>query len=188
MSMSTLVTDEHINTIYQALSTQYENIMGRRFNLLTLVPGSTVASFAITLFSDPSKTSSLQNLVLPLGLIGICFLIGLLIVARISFREGRIIAERILEIEKHWNIPQRTLLEDGIFNQEVVASIIFSVSLAGWVCVALWFVFPGIAIYISSVLTFPFFIVSYILLQPVEPADSGNTSLPSGKINQSFQR
>jgi archaellum biogenesis protein FlaJ (TadC family) len=180
MSGSTKPTDEHITAIYQAHSTQYENIMIRRFSLLTLVPGSTVASFAITLFSDPSKTPSLKNLILPLGLFGIVFLISLFIVARISFREGKIIYDRIQKIEKSWNTPPRTPHEDGLFNQEIVASIIFSISLAGWVCVALWFVFPGTAIYISIVLVPLLLIASYILFRPEELPNRGNTLLPSG--------
>src|ERR1700751_1712296 len=101
-------TDAHLTTVYQAHCTQFENLMGRRFQLLTLVPGSTVASFAITLFSDPSKTPSLQNLILPLGLVGICFLIGLFIVARISFREGKILYNRLRYFEETlWQTPKR---------------------------------------------------------------------------------
>ena len=186
MSASKPGTDEHMITVYQAHCTQFENIMGRRFQLLKLVPGSSVASFAITLFSDPSKTPSLQNLILPLGLVGIWFLIGLFIVVRISFREGKILYNRIRYIEESlWQTPKRMPHEDNLFNQKVVASILFSVSLAGWVCVALWFVFPGTAIYISSVLTLPLFIISYSLLHTAaELPGSDEAPQPLGNLSR----
>ncbi|MHB8597061.1 MAG: hypothetical protein ACYDER_09635 [Ktedonobacteraceae bacterium] len=182
MSASTSGTDDSIKTVYQAHCTQYENIMGRRFQCLTLVPGSTVASFAITLLSDPAKTPSLKNLILPLGLVGIWFLIALFIIVRISFREGKLLYNRIQEIEAFWKIPPRVSQDDSLFSQVIVASILFSVSLAGWICVAMWFVFPGTAIYISSAITLPLFIVSFMLLNTGELSRSDNASHPLGNM------
>ncbi len=165
--------NEHITTVYQTYCAQFESIMSRRFQLLTLVPTSTVASFAITLLSDPSKNASLRNLVLPLGLAGTCFLIGLFIIARINLREGSILYSRIRHIEESiWQMPARMPHEDDLFNQKIVTSVLFSVSLAGWICVALWFVFPGVALYISITSTIPLFVVSYILLHTKEQPDS----------------
>ena len=159
-------TDKHLATVYQTYCTQFESIMTRRFQLLTLAPGSTVASFAITLVSNPVN-NKLQYLIIPLGLAGIGFLIGLFVVACMSFREGRGMYSRIQKVENDWGIPQTMHYENGIFTQEVVASLLFSVSLAGWVCVTLWFLlppFPILPISISFVLTIPLFIISRRIL------------------------
>ena len=156
---------ENIRAIYQAHCTQYENLMTRRFSLLTLVPGSTVASFAITLFSNPSK-SGLSNLIFPLGLAGICFLIGLFFVARISLREGKSFYNRIQQMEHEMAGVERTSLhEDWLFNQENVASLIFAASFAGWICVALCFVLgSSLAITTSIILFFIILLISAIIL------------------------
>ena len=185
MSATMPGTDEHI-AVYQAHRTQFENLMSRRFQLLTLVPGSTVASFAITLFSDPAKTPSLQHLIFPLGLIGICFLIGLFMAVRISFREGHILDHHIQSLEGSlWQTPKKMPHEDSLFNQKIMASLLFSVSLAGWVCVALWFVVPpgtSTALSISSVLTLPLFILSYRLLHTTELPSNEKALQPSAKM------
>lgn len=159
-----MAEQDSITSIYQAHCTQYENLMTRRFSLLTLVPGATVASFAITLFSNPTITS-LHNLIFPLGLAGICFLIGLFFVTRISIKEGRAIYTRIRDIEKKWEGREETPYhEDWVFNQENVAGLIFSSSFAGWICVALWFVFPGSAINIAIASFFISLPISLFLL------------------------
>lgn len=173
-------TNENITSIYQAHCTQYENIMTRRFSLLSLVPGSTVAGFAITLFSDPTKTASLKNLILPLGLLGSIILLGLFFVARVSLREGKVVYNRILEIETDWGMQEKPLHEDNIFNQENVACMIFSVSLAGWICVAFWFVFPGTAIYIAAISFILSLIISYTILH----SDIPGTNKPNFSVGQ----
>lgn len=178
--MSKQLHDEHITSVYTAHCTQYENIMTRRFSLLTLVPGSTVAGFAITFFSDPTKTAALKNLVFPLGLAGICILIGLFFVVRISLREGKIVSDRIQEIEVSWGASERPTHEDSIFNQENVACIIFSASLAGWFCVALWFIFSGFAIYIA--------IASFLLGLPISYAILHSDTPDSSRPNFSTKR
>lgn len=165
-------SNNNMPLIYQAYCTQYENLMTRRFSLLTLVPGATVASFAITLFSNPTITS-LRNLIFPLGLAGICFLIGLFFVTRISIKEGRAICNRIQKIEEKWEGRKETPYhEDWVFNQENVAGLIFSASFAGWICVALWFVFPGIAIFISIISFFIILPISLFLLHSNVPKGS----------------
>lgn len=177
-------TDKHIATVYQTYCTQFESIMTRRFQLLTIAPGSTVASFAITLVSNPVN-NKLQYLIIPLGLAGIGFLIGLFVVACISFRAGRVIYNQIQKVENDWGIPQTMHYENGIFTQEVVASLIFSVSLAGWICVTLWFLFsfPIIPISISCVLTIPFFIISRrILLDTRELSNHDNAQQTLGNV------
>lgn len=162
-------SDNNKTLIYTAHCTQYENLMTRRFSLLTLVPGATVASFAITLFSNPTNPS-LRNLIFPLGLAGLCFIIGLFFVTRISLREGRAIYARLQDIEEKWEekkeIPYH---EDWVFNQENVASLIFSASFAGWICVALWFVYPGNAIYIAIASFFIMLLISLFLLHGNKP-------------------
>ena len=178
-------TDKHIATVYQRYCTQFESIMTRRFQLLTIAPGSTVASFAITLVSNPVN-NKLQYLIIPLGLAGIGFLIGLFVVACMSFKEGRVMYNQIQKVENHWGIPQTMHHQDGIFTQEVVASLLFSVSLAGWVCVTLWFLlppFPVIPISISCVLTIPFYIISRrILLDTRERSNRDNAQQTLGNV------
>ena len=177
-------TDKHIAAVYQTYCTQFESIMTRRFQLLTIAPGSTVASFAITLVSNPVN-NKLQYLIIPLGLAGIGFLIGLFVVACISFRAGRVVYNRIQKVENDWGIPQMMHYENGNFTQEVVASLIFSVSLAGWVCVTLWFLlpFPILPISISCVLTIPFFIFSRrILLDTRELPNRDNAQQTLGNV------
>ena len=170
-------SDNHMTLMYQAHCTQHENLMTRRFSLLTLVPGATVASFAITLFSNTANTS-LRNLIFPLGLAGICFLIGLFFVARISIKEGRAISHRIQNIEEDWEGKRITFYhEDWVYNQENVAGLIFSASFAGWICVALWFVFPGTAIYISIISFFILLPISLFLLHSNVPRGSKPTFL-----------
>ncbi len=165
-------SDNHMTSLYQAHCIQHENLMSRRFSLLTLVPGTTVASFAITLFSNPTNTS-LRNLIFPLGLAGICFLIGLFFVARISLKEGRALSDRIQNIEEHWEGRKITSYhEDWVFNQENVAGLIFSASFAGWICVALWFVFPGVAIFIAIISFFIILPISLFLLHGDVPKGS----------------
>ena len=62
--------------------------------------------------------------------------------------------------------------EDWVFNQENVAGLIFSASFAGWICVALWFVFPGFAIYIAIISFFIILPVSLFLLHNDVPKGS----------------
>ena len=161
---------ENLRSIYQAHCTQYENLMSRRFSLLTIVPGATVASFAITLFSNPTN-SGLSNLIFPLGLAGICFLIGLFCVARISLREGKSFYNRIQQMEIEMGGDKRTSFhEDWLFNQENVASLIFAASFAGWICVALWFMLGSTAAFTTSiVLFFIILILSKIILNSDVP-------------------
>lgn len=182
MSVSTIQSDDPIITVYAAYCQQRDSIMNRHLQILALVPGSSVASFAITLLSDPTKAPALENLILPLGLMGTMFLIGLFIVVRIGLRESKILDRRIQDIEAMWEIPVRPFHEDSLFNHEMVISIIFSVSLAGWICVALWFVLPGIAIYISGALILLLLIVSSILLHTEELPGGDKVSQPVGNV------
>lgn len=169
-------TNDNLTSIYQAHCKQYENLMTRRFSLLTIVPGATVASFAITLFSNPTN-SGLTNLILPLGLAGTCFIIGLFFVARISLKEGRVIYDKILDIEARWGEGETRYQDGWLFSQQNVASLIFAASFAGWICVALWFFLGStIAITTSIILFFIMLILSIMILHYDMPKGNRPTS------------
>lgn len=158
-------TAQDLGTLHTDYCTWYNNIIGRRYTLLQLVPASTVISLAVPIFSNPTS-NPLRNLVLPFGLAGAFFIVGLFFVMLVSIEDGEKVLARIYDLERRMTL-QGTLWMPMALRSTVsrtASAFIFSIALAGWVCVAFWFVFPGTAIYLalviavaSNIVSIPFF-------------------------------
>jgi hypothetical protein len=156
---------QDLNSLHDTYCTWYNNIVERRYTMLKLVPASTVISLVVPMFSDPTKNQALLNLVLPFGLAGALFIIGLFFVMSVSLEDGEKVLARIHDLEDRLMLQGKAwvhLREEHAVNR-MATGFIFSIALAGWICVAFWFVIPGFAIYlalavgvVSSALSIPF--------------------------------
>jgi hypothetical protein len=146
-------SDEEVAMVYQQICTGYQNIEDFRSKLLALVPFVTASSFVATIFSNPTKSSMLTNLVLPFGALGALITLGLYIYELENTHRLALLAARGQRIERHMNIvgvfnhPSSPLLNDY-----TAADLIYLVTIAGWVCLALWFALPGLAIFVALAL------------------------------------
>lgn len=154
---------EELHLIYQQLCTNYQNLIDFRLKLMGFLPFVTASSFAVTIISDPAKRQALANLVLPFGLLGALITLGLFLYEVENLKLSTAIEAEGMKLEQEMHIlgpfaPKHPHL----FNAHNSLALIFSTTFAGWICLALWFTLPGIAIYV----TLAFFVVGIVLSQP----------------------
>lgn len=157
-------SDEEVRMVYQQICTGYQNIEDFRSKLLALVPFVTASSFVATIISNPTKSLPLTNLVLPFGTLGAFVTLGLYIFELENTHRLALLAARGRRIEQHMNIV-------GVFNHHPsallndynAADLIYLETFAGWICLALWFVIPGLAIFVA----FAFVVVSVLFGLPL---------------------
>lgn len=145
-------SNEALQTAYQQVCTSYHNVEDFRARLLGIIPGITAGSFIATIASNPEKSQALTNLVFPFGLLGALVVLGLFFYEIENLRRATMLSIRGQWLEQAMNIVGPFApYPDSMFNARDAAAIIYSISFAGWVCIALWFPLPGIAIYITLV-------------------------------------
>jgi len=157
-------SSEEVHMVYQQICTSYHNVEDFRSRLLGLIPGVTAGSFIATIASNPMKSQSLTNLVFPFGILGALVVLGLFFYEIENLKHSTLLTMRGHLLEQAMNIiGPFAPYSDTIFNARDAAAIIYSISFAGWVCIALWFPLPGVAIYITllvlvvtAVLSLPF--------------------------------
>ena len=157
-------SNEALQAAYQQVCTSYHNVEDFRARLLGLIPGITAGSFIATIASNPEKSHALTNLVFPFGILGALVVLGLFFYEIENLRRATMLSVRGQWLEQAMNIVGPFApYPDSAFNARDAAAIIYSISFAGWVCIALWFPLPGIAIYVTllvlivcAVLSFPY--------------------------------
>ena len=143
-------SDEDFRMIYQEIGTRHQSIQDFRAKLLGFLPLVTAGSFVTTILSDPGKARALSNLVLPFGLLGAIVTLGLFFYEIENLKRETLLTAQGAELEKKVNIVGSFSLRSPlVFNAHSAAGLIYSTTFAGWVCLALWFALPGIAIYIA---------------------------------------
>ena len=143
-------SNEALQAAYQQVCTSYHNVEDFRSRLLGLIPGVTAGSFIATIASNPEKSHALTNLVFPFGILGALVVLGLFFYEIENLRRATMLSIRGQWLEQAMNIVGPFApYPDSIFNARDAAAIIYSISFAGWVCIALWFPLPGLAIYIT---------------------------------------
>ncbi len=157
-------SDEEFRMVYQQLCTSYQNIQDFRAKLLGLLPFVTASSFVATIISDPAKQPALLNLVLPFGLLGAIVTLGLFFYEIENLQRATLLTVQGRELERSMNIIGSFALHSPyLFNAHNAAGLIYSTTFAGWICLALWFMLPGIAIYVTLLI----FAISLLLSLPV---------------------
>lgn len=180
-------SDDALRLVYEQICTSYHDIEDFRGRLLGLLPFVTASSFAVTLISNPQKSQALTDLVLPFGLLGALVTLGLFFYEAENLKRSTLLTAQGRTLEKDMNIigpfaPHPA----GLFNARNAAGLIYSTTFAGWVCLALWFALPGVAIFISllilivsTVLSLPFLHRLHIgILQDFEADRSAMVSFP----------
>lgn len=143
-------SNEALQVAYQQVCTSYHNVEDFRARLLGIIPGVTAGSFIATIASNPEKSQALTNLVFPFGILGALVVLGLFIYEIENLRRAALLTIRGQWLEQAMNIVGPFApYPDSMFNARDAAAIIYSISFAGWVCIALWFPLPGLAIYIT---------------------------------------
>lgn len=157
-------SNEALQAAYQQVCTSYHNVEDFRAKLLSIIPGITAGSFIATIASNPEKSAALTHLVFPFGIPGALVVLGLFFYEIENLRRSTMLTLRGQWLEQAMNIVGPFApYPDNLFNARDAAAIIYSISFAGWVCIALWFPLPGIAIYITllvliicAALSFPY--------------------------------
>lgn len=143
-------SSEELHLVYEQVCTSYHNVEDFRARLLGLIPGVTAGSFIATIASNPEKSQALTNLVFPFGILGALVVLGLFFYEIENLKRATILAARGHMLEQTMQIVGPFApYSDTFFNARDAAAIIYSISFAGWVCIALWFPLPGVAIYVT---------------------------------------
>ncbi len=156
---------DDLRTVYQELCKSYQSIQDFRTNILRGLPLVASSSFAITLFSDPTKNKSLENLVLPFGVLGALVTLGFFFYELESHKRASLLAAqgRVLE-ETMKSAGTFTHYRHRLFNTRNAAGLVYSTSFSGWICLALWFRLPGLAIFVALLILIGSVVLSLSLL------------------------
>lgn len=152
--------EDEVKMVYQQTCTAYQNIEDFRTKLLSFLPLVTGSSFVITIISDPTKNRALLNLVLPFGFLGAILTLGYLCYEIEHIRRQEALRTSGELLEKKMALPSQTGFfgqlpspsSSGFFTDIHAAEFIYCTTIAAWVCIGLWFVLPGRAIIIATIL------------------------------------
>jgi hypothetical protein len=143
------------------LVTSQDNSRSLRAGLLSLIPSITFGGTALTLFAAQTN-QILQNLTFPLGIGGIVVVSGLFIIALDSTMRSERLSEMIRDLAKELGKPFPATSSNPVINTRTAIGILYSITVSGWICLALWFVTPGyaplislVALFIASIVTIP---------------------------------
>ena len=143
-------SNEALQLAYQQVCTSYHNVEDFRARLLGIIPGVTAGGFIATIISNPEKSAALTNLVFPFGILGALVVLGLFFYELENLRRSTLLTLRGQWLEQAMNIVGPFApYPDNVFNARDAAAIIYSISFAGWICIAFWFPLQGLAIYLT---------------------------------------
>lgn len=149
-----------LGTLLTVYSSDYNGLRSRLFSLLTLVPSITFGSVALAIFQAPNS-SALLNLTFPLGIGGVIVVTGLFFIAVTGMRDSAEKLAQIHQVESELGRKSVPRKEHPIINVRNAIGLLFAFAAGGWVCLAFWFLTPGLGPWFALIVIVASFISSF---------------------------
>lgn len=183
--------------VYQQICTDLQNIEDFRLKLFGFLPIATAGSFFVTILTSSTITSSIlnnegqktsvQNLVLPLGVLGAIITVALFLYEE----ENVLLASDLLEKGKNLEhkmgvVGQFEHKQSRLFNSQNGSTLMYSAVFAGWICLALWFTLPshGLVLWLTLCILVLSLLVSRLYVSFRKPSDEAPEQQSAVSLSQ----